>query len=117
MNINLKEHFFINEDGVSYTVPSYEVVDGQGIKELGSHGVNIDFVRGNKLGTEDVAKRKGTLHEHLLAVQIHDLEFKNNIVPSIETLYAIKNLKQALHWLRARSIDRVKRDVQGTYQK
>ncbi|MEM9928522.1 MAG: hypothetical protein AAF840_01760 [Bacteroidota bacterium] len=117
MNIDLKETFEIVENGTSYMVPQYHVVDGEGLVEIDNGGVNIDFVRGSKLAEEEVEKRAGTLHEHLLAVQIHDLKFKNGLVPSRETSIAITKLEEALQWLRSRQIDRAKREVLGTYKK
>ncbi len=116
MNIDLKESFAIVEEGTAYMVPQYEVVDGQGIVEVPEqHGIH--FVRGSKLRDEEVPKRVGTLHEHLLSVIIHDLKFKNGLVPSREGAIVITKLEEALHWLRARQIDRTKREVVGTYQK
>lgn len=117
MNIDLKEHFEILEDGTSYMVPEYLIVDGQGLVEMPNDSLTINFVRGSKLGNEDVEKRSGTLHEHLLSVMIHDLKFKNGLVPSRETSAIITKLEEAMHWLRARQIDRAKREVVGTYQK
>lgn len=115
MNLDLKEHFEIVENGTTYLLPTYEVVDGKGIVET-KESLKINFVRGSKLADEDVEKRIGTLHEHLLAMMIHDLKFKNSLVPSREGALVITKLEEALHWLRARQIDRVKREVVGTYK-
>ncbi len=129
MQIDLKEDFEIIEEGTRYRLPEYEVIDGQGIQKTESKKagngeyystpmpVEIRFVRGSKLGNEDVAKKKGTLHEHILAVMIHDLKFKNNLVPSREGSLVITKLEEAMGWLRQRQIDRIKRDVVGTYKK
>lgn len=129
MEIDLKEEFEIIEEGTIYRLPEYEVIDGKGIKLTESakapngelykmpHPVEIRFVRGSKLKDENVEKRKGTLHEHLLAMMIHDLKFKNNLVPSREGSLVITKLEEALGWLRQRQIDRIKRDVVGTYNK
>lgn len=116
MEIDLKENFDILENGSQYVLPKYKVVDGKGLEEV-FPGQDLQFVRGSKLGTEEVEKREGTLHEHLLSVMIHDLTFKNGLVPSRETSVAITKLQEALMWLRQRQIDRLKRNVQGTYQK
>lgn len=115
MNLDLKEHFEIVENGTTYLLPTYEVVDGKGIVET-EESLKINFVRGSKLADEDVEKRVGTLHEHLLSMMIHDLKFKNGLVPSREGALVITKLEEALHWLRARQIDRVKREVVGTYK-
>ena len=50
-------------------------------------------------------------------MMIHDLKFKSSIVPSRESSIVITKLQEALMWLRQRQIDRVKRDVEGTYKK
>jgi len=123
--VELKEDFEIIEEGTVYHLPLYEVIDGVGIKRLpkhsegsGNHGFHaVCFVRGSKVGSENVEKRTGTLHEHLLAMMIHDLEYKNKLVPSREAALTITKLQEALHWQRQRQIDRTKRDVVGTYKK
>lgn len=117
MDVNLKTEFTIIADGASYMLPCYEVQDNVGIVPVQDQHVTISFVRGSKLGTEDVERHTGTLHEHLLSAMIHDLKMKNNIVPSRESALVITSLEQALHWLWARQIDRAQRNVLGTYQK
>lgn len=116
MNIDLKEDFIEYEKGTSYGLPTYSIVDNVGIQRTGDT-LLLDFVRGSKLGEEDVEKRIGTLHEHLLSVMIHDLKFKNSLVPSREGALVITKLEEALGWLRQRQIDRIKRNVEGTYKK
>lgn len=115
MILDLKEEFEVVENGTTYLLPTYKVVDGKGIVET-EESVTINFVRGSKIADEDVEKRVGTLHEHLLAMMIHDLQFKNKLVPSREGSLVITKLEEALHWLRARQIDRAKREVVGTYK-
>ena len=119
MTLELKEDFIIREDGTEYWLPTYKVVDGVGIERIDIRGSEqvINFVRGSKLGEEEVPKREGTLHEHLLACMIHDLQFKHSLVPSREGALVITKLQEALGWLRQRQIDRTKREVVGTYQK
>lgn len=117
INLDLKEDFKIVEEGAVYDLPLYKVVDGEGLVQISNGGQGIHFVRGSKVGDEDVEKRDGTLHEHLIAMMIHDLKFKNNLVPSHETSQVILKLEEALNWQRARSIDRAKRQVQETYKK
>lgn len=116
MNIKLKEHFEIIENGVEYALPEYKVVDGKGIEETGQ-SVIVKFVRGSKLADEEVEKKEGTLHEHLLSMMIHDLQYKNGLVRSREGALVITKLQEALSWLRERQIDRQKRNVLGTYKK
>jgi hypothetical protein len=117
MNIDLKEHFYIVEEGTTYELPVYEVVEGKGIVELEKESQVLHFVRGSKINDVDVEKRVGTLHEHLMSVMIYDLKLKNKLVPSRETAIVITKLEEALHWLRHRQIDRLKREVEGTYNK
>lgn len=113
-----KEDFEVVEEGTYYKLPMYEVVDGIGIvRRPDDEFVGIPFVRGSKVGAENVEKRIGTLHEHLLAMMIHDLEYKNKLVPSREAALTITRLQEALHWQRQRQIDRTARNVVGTYQK
>jgi len=116
ITLPLKEHFEVMEEGTSYKLPCYEVIDGEGIQETGNY-LEINFVRGSRLQDEPVEKREGTLHEHLLAMMIFDLKHKNSLVGSRETSLVITKLEEGLHWLRQRGIDRIQRDVLGTYQK
>jgi hypothetical protein len=110
-----KRSFNTVETGTLYELPMYKVVDGKGIEETGEV-LPLMFVRGSKLKDEDVEKREGTLHEHLLSAMIHDLKFKNGLVPSRETATAITNLEQALHWLEEREHARAAQGVVGTYK-
>ena len=112
----LREHFEVVEEGAYYRLPEYEVIDGEGIVETGD-SVDLRFVRGSKLKGEEVVRKKGTLHEHLLSAMIVDLKYKNSLVPSRESSLVITRLEEALNWLRQRQVDRLKRKVQGTYQK
>jgi hypothetical protein len=114
--IELKNDFSIVENGTRYQVPDYEVIDGQGIQKTGAMQT-IRFVRGSRLAEEDVVRREGTLPEHLLAVMIHDLKYKNSLVPSNDTHMVITKLEEAFLWLIKRQIDRAARDVVGTYKK
>jgi len=117
MQLELKEDFNILEEGTQYELPVYEVIDGVGIQKVDGPGLLLEFVRGSKLKGEDVPMRIGTLHEHLLAAMIHDLKYKNGLVPSREGSLVITKLEEAMGWLRQRQVDRTKREVSGTYQK
>lgn len=110
-----KRAFQTVEQGTHYELPIYEVVDGQGIVETGETH-SIKFVRGSKLKDEEVEKREGTLHEHLLSVMIEDLKYKSTLVPSRETSLAITHLQEAQHWLEERTNAREAAGVLGTYQ-
>jgi len=110
-----KRAFKTVEQGTHYELPIYEVVDGKGIVETGETHP-IKFVRGSKLKDEDVEKREGTLHEHLLSCMIEDLKFKSSLVPSRETSIVITKLEEAQHWLEERTRARDAAGVLGTYQ-
>jgi hypothetical protein len=94
----------------------YEVSEGLGLRNTGEV-MDIEFVRGSKRGEDEVKPLEGTLHEHLLAVMIHDLTLKNDLVRSKETSMVITKLEEALMWQQKRSIDRKRREVQETYNK
>ncbi len=110
-----KRAFQTVEQGTHYELPIYEVVDGQGIVETGETH-SIKFVRGSKLKDEEVEKREGTLHEHILSVMIEDLKYKSSLVPSRETAIVITKLQEAQHWLEERTLARDAAGVLGTYQ-
>ena len=116
ITLELKEDFEIIEEGTVYHLPVYKVVPGTGIVKVGGH-LDIHFVRGSKNEEDQIEGKIGTLHEHLLAMMIHDLKYKNNLVPSREGSLVITKLEEALGWLRQRQVDRTKRDVVGTYKK
>jgi hypothetical protein len=110
-----KRAFKTVEQGTYYELPVYEVIDGIGIRETGET-LAIKFVRGSKLKDEDVEKREGTLHEHLLSCMIEDLKYKSTLVPSRETSLVITHLQEAQHWLEERTNAREAAGVLGTYQ-
>lgn len=116
MYIELKDSFEIIEEGAQYSIPQYSVVKGKGLQQ-DECGLAINFVRGSKAEDESVIARTGTLHEHLLAVMIHDLEYKQGLVPSEETKLAIQKLKEAQMYLLSRQIRRLKEGTLGTYKK
>lgn len=116
MKLELKEDFKVVEQGTHYQLPCYVVEDGKGIVRT-ENVVDLNFVRGSKLKGEDVEKREGTLHEHLLSAMIYDLQFKNSLVPSREGALIITKLQEAIGWMRQRQVDRTSRNVVGTYQK
>lgn len=116
LTLELKEEVRICEEGTHYQLPVYEVIPGTGIVKVGGH-LNVHFVRGSKNKEDQIEGKTGTMHEHLLAMMIYDLQYKNKLVPSREGALVITKLQEALHWLRQRQVDRIKRDVVGTYKK
>lgn len=116
MEIDLKRDFKIIDEGASYLLPTYKVEENVGIVRVNRQLI-VDFVRGSKIGDEEVLRHNGTLHEHLLSVMIHDLQYKNTLVPSDETTMAIQKLIEARQWLLERHINRLNGGVLGTYEK
>lgn len=116
IEIDLKDDFDIREDGHSYGLPQYEVIEGKGLERVFGT-IAVSFVRGSKLGSDNVEPKTGTLHEHLLCMMIHDLKFKNNLVPSRETSLAITDLESAYNRLLQRQISRAKEGTLSTYKK
>lgn len=117
-----KREFKVKELGTSYILDKWAVVDGEGIKKVSEVEIpanesrpamaTITFVRGDKEDNGEIVPRvDGILHETLLAIQIHDLKYKNSLVSSKETSKAIVKLQEALFWLEERSHDRESRSV------
>lgn len=102
--------------GTVYYLPIYSVQEGAGLVDTGNT-FPLSFVRGSKIGSEQVEKHDGILHEALLAMQITDLEYKNTLVPSEETEEVITHLKYALAKMELRAAKRKAAGVQGTYKK
>lgn len=109
--------FIVIEEGSHYLLPRFEVIDEVGLRSDGIMGKHIHFVRGSKLGEEKVEKRIGISHESLLEMMIHDLKYKNSLVPSRETSQTITKLEEALLWQQRRGQLRAKEGKQGTYKK
>lgn len=108
--------FISQSEGTVYILPEYRVVEGKGLEKTETSQI-IAFVRGSKLGSENVEPNDGILHEALLSMQIHDLKHKNQLVPSRETAIVITKLEEALMWMQARQNRRQQEGTQGTYQK
>lgn len=114
--IMINREFEIVNDGLSYELPTYEVKTGVGIQRT-DKVIFIPFVRGSSSEGEPVVRQEGVIHENLLAMMIHDLQIKNQLVPSRETSLAITKLQEALLWLEERQRIRAAQGVRGTYQK
>jgi len=123
----MKRNFKTIEQGTTYMLPKYRVVDGEGIKLISEIEGNVQisdwmqqitFVRGDKTDNGVIIPRvDGILHEQLLTMMISDLQYKSKLVPSRETSIVITKLQEALMWLEERQKDRENRNVQGTYTK
>lgn len=124
-----KRQFEIIEEGTTYKLSNWRVVEGIGIVDLqkspsaeddtpDTATTTIQFVRGSKApGGEDVEKRDGIMHETLLAMMIFDLKYKNGLVPSREGSLAITKLEEALLWMEERQRAREAAGTAGTYKK
>ena len=62
-----------------------------------------------------VTVHDGTTNEEVLNILIDRLTFLQNKTPCTENDCAITHLQEALHWLEARTKQRLKRGVEGTY--
>jgi len=123
----MKRNFKTIEEGTTYMLPKWRVVDGEGIKLISEIEGNVQisdwmqqitFVRGDKTDNGVIIPRvDGILHEQLLTMMISDLQYKSKLVPSRETSIVITKLQEALMWLEERQKDRENRNVQGTYTK
>ena len=111
-----KREFKTVEEGTTYELPTWTVVDGKGI-ELTGETQKIQFVRGSKLKDEEVERKDGVLHETLLSMMIEDLKFKSTLVPSREGSLALTKLQEALMWMEERQNVRTKNGNVGTYKK
>ena len=67
--------------------------------------------------TQLVTINDGTTNEEVIEVLIDRLKYLTAKLPSRETSIAITKLEEALMWLNKRTVDRVKRNVEGTHQK
>ena len=112
-----KREFITIEEGTTYGLSKWEVIDGKGIIDTGALH-EITFVRGDKEDNGTIIPRvDGVLHETLLSMMIADLKFKNSLVPSRESSLAITKLEEGLMWMEERQRNRVAAGVQGTYKK
>jgi hypothetical protein len=110
-----KTHFKTLRPGSVYQLPTWKVVPGTGIVPTDDF-TEISFVRGSQDPDESAERQVGVVHEALIAMQITDLEIKDNLVPDPFTKLAIANLKTALTCLGYRSLARKDAGVAGTYQ-
>ena len=80
----------------------------------------IEFIN-KKPKAENLAELElvhdGTTNEEILAMLIDRLEFLYHKLPSIETIIALQNCKEALAVLNNRTIERELRGVEGTHIK
>jgi len=85
-------------------------------------GQLIQFIQKEKVTDSDgseklVTVNNGTTNEEVIEILIDRLKYLSNKLPSRETSIAITKLEEALMWLEKRTKDRIKRNVEGTYQK
>lgn len=65
---------------------------------------------------QDGSTEEGTTLEEMIRVTADRLKILNNAFPCRENSLALTKLEEALHWLQARTADRVARGVEGTHQ-
>lgn len=107
-----KTRFEIIEDGTTYHLPVY-TVNNNGL-EVTEDVQELTIVRG--ISSDGlVARENGILQEALVALLIHDLTLKNELVPSKQNDYTLSCLDEALESMKARSNDRDSRGVTGTH--
>ena len=82
-----------------------------GIGDEYSEHINDKLTLDIKFATLD---EDGTTVDDLIAVAIGKLNMYNKEVPSRETSLAITKLEEALLWLHYRTVDRTRRNVEGT---
>lgn len=66
-------------------------------------------------GTEMHTENDGTTNEELLAVLIDRIRFLNTKFPCRENSCCITHLEEGLHWLNARTAERLARAVEGKH--
>lgn len=119
--INIEPVYPCDKDGQPITksicgfrLPSYKVTS-EGLQDSGS--MLVQFCKGDKSNPE-VFRQEGVLTVSLLQAII---EYSQNVntgdLACRETSIAITKMEEALMWLQKRSQDRLKRNVQGSYQK
>ncbi len=86
------------------------------INNLGQNCLPLNFVRGSKLGSEEVDKKVGVLHEGVIQILITDLEYKNELVPSEEGAEILEHLRAIAKLQDLRAEKRKAANVQGTYK-
>jgi hypothetical protein len=94
-----------HESGVPHR---YKIMDTTGSFELG----DVSF----QDGPVPLYGINGVHHEDLLAIVIDRLcRFQDGKFSCRENEMAVTKLKEALHWLNQRTLDRQSREVEGTY--
>ena len=104
-------HIAIDNDSFAFNAPhDYEILSVNTNKEL----CKIHFQQG---GVKE-SGRNGIFMEDLIAICINRLEnFQNSDFRCRENAVAITKLEESLMWLRKRTLNRQKRNVQGKYEK
>ncbi len=99
-------------DTTTATAPTTYVVDWRNA-DGDDERLEIRF----QTGTVSEEGENGVTIEALLAIAADRLQrFQERTIPCRENAVAITHIETALHWLNARTLDRLKRDVEGTYR-
>ena len=110
-----KREFTVIKEGTTYSLPMYKISD-QGLELVNQKSNLVTFVRGSKDVHDNIERQDGVLHETIIAMLIHDLQYKNELVPSRETSLAITQLQTALFWLEERARIRTNNNTLNTYE-
>ena len=110
-------------EGHKYELENFEEKDKPGQilqfieKETYTKAYNLGKVPPSNAGYTDnhlFTINDGTTNEELIKVLIDRLKYLSEKLASRETSVAITKLEEALMWLEKRTIDRLKRSVEGT---
>lgn len=104
------DNTYIEHDDINFNAPHNYIVKSNNGNEL----TKIHFQE----GTVKEVGLNGIFIEDLIAICINRLEnFQNSDFRCRENAVAITKLEESLMWLRKRTLNRQKRNVQGTYVK
>lgn len=90
-------------DGTNVEGHQYQIL-------AGSADIDLHF----QIGPVQENSVNGITNEALLAVLAHRIKYLNDKHPCRENAIAITKVEEALHWLEARTKDRIDRGVEGT---
>jgi hypothetical protein len=99
-------------EGHKYEVRNFE--------DFAAEGQIIQFIQKEPIkegSTELVTISDGTTNEELLEVLINRMNFLQTKFPCRENAMVITKLDEALMWLNKRTLDRIKRGVEGSNNK
>lgn len=90
---------------------SYGLLNFKGNLETGSP--EFQEIHFYELAEDGVSYINGTTVEEMLKISLLRLKDLNSRFPSRENSLAVTKIEEALHWLNARTQDRIERGVEG----